>query len=222
MSEENQGNENPDQKEDVVQNLKAEFARKNENITNELAQLKQYVASLAKPAPQTQTQEEEVDPYDPQKYAAHLEKKVEKRLQAEKEATERARAQESRKQQVLYGLIQEYPDLQNPQSELVKEANQILAQLPPEEATSPVAYKAAILEAATNKGVAPRSKRSSSDDFVMGGSKGKSGKKAEDEFDPKVQAWMQIMSEHSNINFDDPKVKARIKERQERILGGKK
>jgi hypothetical protein len=221
MSDENKGGGAQGQPDDL-KNLKAEFQRKHENALAEQAAIKQQLQALLQTQQKPEPKTEEIDPYDPDKYIAAIETRVEKKLQAEREAENRARQLEQRRQQAIVGLIQDYPELQDPTSDLVKETQAILSQLPPEEQSTSVAYKAAILEAAKNKGVQPRSKRSSGDDsFQMGGSRGESGsKKSKEEFRPKVEAWMELLKEHTNVDFNKPEVRARVKARQDRRFGG--
>ncbi len=225
MSEQTKDGTGQTNQPDPITNLKAEMNRKLENSNSELAAMKAQMAQLLSGKGQPQP-EEDFDPYDPQAVRQAVKKTVDAGISAYKEEQNKFHQHEARKQQVILTLVNEYPELQNPGSELVQDARAILEKLPADEQNSSVAYKAAILEAAVNRGITPKSKRQSTSDdsFQLGGSKPNSGsKRGKDEMEPSVQAWMDALAPYTDsIDFKKPEVRARIKERSEARAKGRK
>ncbi len=209
---------------DPVQNVKAEMQRKLDNQNAELSKLQQQMQALlqTKEPPKDQSIEEEFDVYDPQTLKKAVQKQVQAGISTFQQQQQQFMQQEQKRAQVIASVVAEYPEFQNPSSEVVKEAQQILATFDPAEQTSPAAYKAAMLEAASNKGLIPKSKRGSGDDsFQLGGSKPRGGKREED-VPAGVEAWRQTLMPYANIKLDDKAVQERIKERSKKYSGGKK
>jgi hypothetical protein len=198
MSDENQGDKTSDQTQDPTGNIKAEFQRKFENTNAELNQIKQMLVGLtAKPAPKEEP-EEDLDVFEPEKVKKYVEKKVSSAINSVKSEQAEANRRAQERQGVIYSLGQEYPEILQPTSEMAQEALRIINSLPAHEQESATAVKAAILEAAMNKGITPKSKRQKGSDdkdtFQLGGGKKPSGgKPAEDDIDPDTLAWSQLL-----------------------------
>ncbi len=226
MSEQNKdGQGGTQQQPDPLTNLKAEMSRKLENSNAELAALKAQMAKLTQVAqPPKVEEEDDFDPYDPQSVRKHVGKQVQAGISAFQQEQQKIGQAEGRKQQVILSLLPEYPELQNPSSELVQAAKEALSELPPEEQNTAAGYKAAILEAASKKGIVPKSKRQGGGDetFQMGGSRTRSESKPPQEFREDVSFWMSALQEHTNVDFSKKEVRERVKQRQDRRFGGRK
>lgn len=224
---ETEGNEQVTEQVDETQvsetNLKAEFSRKMENTQAELNQIKQYLAALTQSQQQrasTQSQTEEVDPYDPKQYAQYLQQQVNQTLAQRQQA-------EARRQQALAPLIQEFPELVQPGSELYSDALQILNTFDESERNTVAAYKAAVHEAAMKRGVQPMSRRkkdsSDKESFQLGSNRPRGKERREEDLNEGVDTWRQIMSQYvKSVDLNSKEVKERIKQREKKIFGGRK
>lgn len=202
MEDENKGGSTTEQPDTatLLQNQKAEMQRKFENTNAELNQMKQMLLSLtAKPTPQEEP-EEELDVFEPAKVKKYVEKKVSSAIKSVKDEQNEMNRKAQERQGVIYSMGQEYPEILQPTSEMAQEAIRIIDSLPLHEQESPTAVKAAILEAAMNKGVVPKSKRKASgkDDnehFQIGKGKpaGDGKKPSDDEVDSATLEWSQLL-----------------------------
>jgi hypothetical protein len=224
MSEktEDTGNSTPDTgasvPADEIKNLKAEFSRKMDNLAQANAQLLKQLETLVKPAPQaTPTAEPDLDKLwfdSPAKAAQIIEERAEKRM----EAKQAKRDEVIRKQnEVVSQLVTEFPQLQNPSSELAKEALRIYQGYSDEERNNPASYRAAVNEAALKKGVRPKSMGGDDADeaFSVGGPKsGASGSKApkKGELDERVSLAAQLLG----LDVNDAATKKSLAKRQGR------
>lgn len=206
-----------------LKNVKAEFNRKLTNIETNLkqsndalmTQLQQIAVAYQS---QQKPKQEEVDKtletlyYDnPTAYA----QKVAERAANEAEARAQKqidsfRAQEVKRSELLNKLIAEYPELANSSHELTQKAIETYNSLPEEERNSPVAYRLAVKEAASDLGIRPKAKRKESeeeeDGFVFqssGYTSKKEGKKGR--VDARTADFAKLMG--IDISKDDVKKK---------------
>lgn len=162
--------------EDPIKNIKGEFDRKLGNMeqkmstlqqTNEqlLAQLKSM--SAPKPAPKVDSKLDTVWFDKPEEAAEEIVSRAERRI--EEKFAKHAEAN-ARQQSTLANLVSEFPELNSSGHELTKKAIEIYSSLSDEEKRSPIAYKAAVKEAALDLGYKPMAKRSEEEqDFALRG-----------------------------------------------------
>lgn len=201
--------------QELLKNHKAETDRKLDNV---LSQLKQSVEALnKKPAsPQAPTKPlGDLIIEDPDKAVEVITEKVRGDI-------DRKQAYENRRQQVMQEIYKDFPEAADTNSELFKAAAEKWNKLSQEEQASNYSLKGAILEAATELDLRPKSKRqaptSEADSFTMGGYSGSSSLnrgKGKDDLPSEMTEFAKIMG----INPDDPKVKERLKERSNRKWG---
>ena len=162
MADEKQTNEQGNQApsvDETLKNLKSEFSRKQENVSKELEQIKAMLGGLTQQQQHAQqrhkvvSEDEVPDPIlDPKGYKEYLKKEV---LQE----TSQVVTQNNQRQSQLAALVQNYPELQDGNSELTKKAVENYNRLSNEEKMSPNAYKFAVQDAASELGVLAMSKR---------------------------------------------------------------
>lgn len=200
--------------EEVVKNLKAEMQRKFENSQSELQKLQKsneeltsLMRSLVNSTPAPRVEEDDINKIwfdNPAKAAAIIEKRAEERITKQLQAKE---AVQTRQTQTINELVMQYPELNDPSSELYKKAIEMHSSMASD--TSPNSYKAAVYQAALELDVKPVSKRKkaqTSEDFSFGGS---SGRRSEGPTPDEVKAQLDFAS---LMGINDPKVLDRIKE----------
>lgn len=111
-------------------------------------------------------------------------------------------------------LYSDYPELTDPGNPLSVRANEIFTSLPERDQKDPRALRTAVLEAASEIGLAPKPKRKQivaqdDDNFQLGGGARPARKKSSDQLDPGVLEAAAALG----LNVDDPKVVARLKQR---------
>jgi hypothetical protein len=194
---------------DELKNLKAEMNRKLEN-TN--AQLQQVLAALQTPKPgkSESAPAAKVSVFeDEEAYARRI--KDEAKAEVTKELREEA--QRTQKYQTIVNQIySEYPEVSDQNSPLMQRAQEIFKSLPEDEQASAVAMKAAVAQAASEIGVKPKSKRTSSDDDSFsipsgGGSNSSRRPGREPEIDSKTLELARLMGRDTS----DPKYLERLK-----------
>jgi len=209
-----------------INNLKQEMSRKLGNYEtklNELAQtnqaLLQKLSQLTQPKPlSVKSDEEDLDRLwydDPKKAAARIKEQTKAEIMAEYQKDQELK---QKTQSTLASLVSDYPELNDSNSDLTKRAVEIYNSMSDTDKTSPVAYKAAVREAAGELGVLPLKKRQTLDDDAYTGSssgaatssKGRTSKK--DDLDPRTIAFAKLVG----LNIDDDAVKTRVKERTKR------
>lgn len=160
--------------EDVLKNIKAEFARKQQNTELTLKQIQDSHAQLLESlnnlsskieVPAKQVEEEDLDPYDPQ-YGKKVAEKVKRELRQEQEQQRIVESKIAQQRDKVLGDIRNlYPESIDPTSDLHKKAAEIYDSYSPSDKANPISLKSAVLEAATELGVLPVSKRKKEEDF---------------------------------------------------------
>jgi hypothetical protein len=223
---------------DEIKNIKSEFARKTEAIQRQLeeqnrrseAMLQAMIGIQQQKAASKQdisTTEDEIDvgidPIDnPKKYAARVIAKAAEsaaaaaRSQVETQVNSVQRSQ-AEQQSTLLTLASDYPELNDINSDLYKQALQISNTMDATTRSSSVGLRAAVREAAANLGVLPMAKRkreSDLDDFTVDGStnsgdreRKRNKKAADDELDANSIAFAGLLGQPVN----DPKYIERLK-----------
>jgi hypothetical protein len=215
---------------DPIANVKGEFNRKIGNLEQQITsmaeankQLLAQIQSMNKPqggaAPVAQDEDALIEKEwfdNPAKAASLLTQKVTKTVRKELDNT---LTENSRRQSMIGQLVSDFPELSNENHAFTKRAVEIYNSLPAEERSSPIAYKAAVNQAALEQGVAPKSKRqqnddddSGSDDFSLNGS-GSSEVRRDRNRNRKggISQAQADFARLMGVNIDDDKVKERIK-----------
>lgn len=197
----------------------AEVRRMNEELQKSLINLKsemnRKIDSLKPAAPPAEPPRplNEVFYENPDLAMDTMEKTIEARITSRFEEREQSR-------NLAAKLYSDYPELEDANNPLTQRANEIFESLSPGEKKDPRALKTAVLEAATEFGLAPKPKRKSvqssdSDNFSLG-SKGNSkprGKKEE------VSDNMLQTAALMGLDVKDPKVIERLQSRTKRSYG---
>lgn len=176
--EDNQGVETPSTEnestppaEDPIKNLKAEMNRKLENTNAQLQALLAAINTQNKPAAAPEVAAKKVSVFDDEDaYAARI--KAETAAEIKREFAIQ-QAQQTKQAQTINQLVADFPELTQQDHALTKRAVEIYNSLSDDEKQSPIAYKAAVKEAALELDLKPKSKRQASskenDTFALGG-----------------------------------------------------
>lgn len=224
--------------EDRLYNLKMETSRKMEALQAQLAEQNKRSEAMLQAMIQLQQQkaaakqdiassEDEfdvgIDPIDdPKKYAARVAAKAaEKATKKVQEEQARASQVQAEQQAALLNLVGDYPELNDANSELHKQALQLSQSMPEGYRNSSIGLKAAVREAAANLGVLPVSKRTKtndSDDFSVdsGAAEGRQSKRSTKKDDSEVDSNMLAFAELLGRPVDDPKYIERLKKTAQR------
>jgi hypothetical protein len=202
---------------DDLKNVKAEFNRKLGNLeqTNQqlMSQLQALSAKLAPPKPAAEAKKVSVFD-DEEAYAARVVAEAEQRIDAKLQAQQ---ADFNRKQAVIQSLVADYPELSDQSSDLAKKAVEIFNTLPEHDKNHPMAFKAAVRDAAVELDVKPKSKRQQAgqDDFSMGAGTGngtKQGRQKGGELDPRTVEFAKLMG----LDTSNPKLTEKLKSKHGR------
>ena len=165
---------------DPLQNIKAEFQRKTANLDDQTKRLEQQLAEMktlmarmnAAPAA-TLTPGKKIEDVwfeSPAEAARQIKEQATAEIRAELAAQNAVQVKQA---QVLNQLVTDFPELGDQSSDLYSKAVEYYNAMPEDERTSPVAYKAAVKEAALDLGIKPKSKRNKGDpaaeSFSLGG-----------------------------------------------------
>lgn len=224
MSDEIQAQGSEEQGSDSVENVKAEFGRKLENIESQLAQQQQRndqllaqlqtvaAAQTAKVETQSSPKEDISDLMysDPERYTQIITQQATETAKQEALAQVQAmNAEQDQKNAVLQRLVNSYPELADTSSQLVKEAKMVYDSFSDTEKASPLSYEVAVGRAADKIGVQKASKRSiSSDEFALPGGGSSSSKKRQERtsIPEPTAAFAEIMG----LDLEDKATKERL------------
>jgi hypothetical protein len=201
MSEENTGTAPAP---DPLENIKAEFSRKQDNTNAELAAIKAQLAEAVNRLPKAPEPKIEDDSdllyQNPAAYKQKLENSVLERVNQTVNQTLESRSRaEAERLSTLSSLAADYPELNKADTPLYQETIKILNQMPQDQRSTAQGYKLAVWQAAANEGIKPASKRGSDgkgiENFSFTGKSDNAGKKkkATDDIDPKQLAWMELL-----------------------------
>lgn len=224
MSEENKGVVTPpvDEKDaqDPLKNIKAEFSRKQKETNDVLNQIiaqqqstNAILEKLTKPAPVKQSSVEDDDLSDlmysdPKAYAKLIKDEAKREALAEMRSETHSK---SAVDQTIMALAHEYPELSNAEDALTKRAAEILKNTADHEKTNPRTYEYAVMKAAGELDVKPRSKRATPEEEFVAPSysspQGRSRKRSEDQVINQNKDFLKAVG----INPDDPKQKEQYK-----------
>lgn len=222
MSDQENGSSAPEGGEGLT-NVKAEFNRKLSNFESKIsgleatnAQLIAAIQSMAAPKKEVAPAKKIEDVWfdKPTEAAETIVKQAEERIM---KTIDSRSAQLHRQNQTLSQLVSDFPELSDNNHELTKSAVAIYSAMSEEDKTSPLAYKAAVREAASELGIMPKAKRRD-EDFSVSGSGSSSARSERTQtrtkggLDPATEEFARLVG----VNVDDPKVKDRIKARHGR------
>lgn len=206
--------------DDPIANLKSEFNRKFENQQKELKTLSDTNASLSaqlkqiKPAAPTEPKKKPLDQIfyeDPEAHARILKDQAKAEL---KEELRQEQAQATRTSQAMAKMANEYPELTDQNSDLTKKTLEIYNAYSDDEKRDPKALRLAAFEAVQDLGVKPMSKRTDDEIFSLsqGGGNRPPRRGPSDKLDARTEDLAAVMG----LDYRDPKVAARLKERAQR------
>lgn len=203
----------------AIKNLKAEYDRKIGNLEAMNKRILDQVAATMKP--QAAVKEDKLDDawFDSPRKAADM---VKAELREEAAVVQQTNA-------TLAKLVQDFPELNDTNSELYKKAVEIYDGFSPQDKLNPsIAYRAAVREAAIETDTKPVSKRSrdSDDDFSLAGSGGarpRSGGRRGENLSKNTTDFAKIMAESvsepalkARLNPDTPEARERLKNHSKR------
>lgn len=218
--------------QDRLKNLQAEFSRKTSNLDSKLEAINQQLQQLSLLG-QVNTKVQETQPagrpdpvLEPEAYERYMEQKLESKLNSRLEIQQRQQAE-------IGNLVSQFPELQDPESDLTKSALQIYNNMSPSDKNNPIAYRTAIQQAALDLGVLPKSKRQqqmtanneSEDD--LGARNNRSGqmpsgsKKGSSSAAGKLDAATIAFAQALGKDVNDPKYRARLEKAASRNTWGK-
>ncbi len=224
MSDENNGvppsdSANPPE-QDPFKNVKSEFNRKIDK-TNELvnqllssqAQLQEALQRIAAPPASSTSKNddvklEELMYSDPKKYTEIIQER------ATQSAVDRVRSETHSKDsvnQTIAQLASEYPELSDQENELTKAAAAILKGVSEADRTNPRTYEYAVMKAARELDVKPRSKRAATveDDGFVAPSYSSPQARSKKRSSEQVVTENREVGRAFGVDLDDPKTKER-------------
>jgi len=230
MSEEKtqEGQEASSEETSPETNLKHEMQRKYGNLekglsdTNQkLEQLMQSLTTISQQNQQAQAPAESEDDLEdlmyknPKAYAA----KIKEQTLAEIEKKQAAQAQQqAESQKVISTLVSDFPELNQPNSELYEKTQELYNNMSESEKASPATWRAVVYQAAMETGLKPKklrkkeTKSSETDDFVMSANAGRSPAKKEVSIDDNTLKFARLMG----LDVDNKETVARLQKRANR------
>lgn len=210
---------------DALGNLKAEMNRKLSNQEEALSRLQQQNQQLLEQLQMQATVNtsksddtgnkslSDLMYEDPEQYASVIEKRAEEKILKRIEAQQAA---DNKRNQILAQIGSEFPEVNDPNSDLTKRAVEIHQKMSQDDRNNPVSLKIATLEAAAELGVLPRSRRkdSDTDSFTMGSKS--APKRSEGAVSEKDEEQTLQIAQLLGINVNDPKQKEMLKKAQSR------
>lgn len=212
----------PAQEEDPIKNLKAEFNRKLQNIEASNQQLanmmKEEVSNLAsymKSGKDSDIDLEDLKYSDPDKYVDLKMRSLEDNIMKKVESSQ---TQMTQKQQVLGQLVSQFPELNDPGSELYGEAVRVAQTLDPSIKDTAHGYKLAVMEAVNNLGVSPvsRRKKQVADEFISSGSSSANSGAPKKKAKSNINDHMLKFAELLGRDINDPEFIKRLEQAAKR------
>jgi hypothetical protein len=212
------------QSEELIKNFKSEMSRKFGNYEKRVDELSKVNQALLEKLdtiavkPNNSNDSDDIADlwYDnPAEAAKRIKNEALDEARKEQQKIQQSQAEQ---QQIINKLVSDFPELNNQNSELYQEVQELYSNLSETDRFDPRAWKTVVLEAASSKGVKPMSKRSKEDneDFSLSSSNttanSKRSKRNSDELDPKTELTAQLMGMDTN----DPEVRKALIERTKR------
>lgn len=215
---------------DLIKNTKAEMDRKLGNVESTIAQLaetnKALAAQLANlnkpPAPAPNTKSYGQKFYENEDATLNeIEQNATKRAV---EIVSKLTQTESQRQSIIGQMVNEYPELVDPSTDLRKKAVEIFNTLSEDERSDPRSYKIAVRDAAAELGMLPKSKRKADpvendddDSFTLNNASPSPSKRARDKNkNDKLSEETLLFAELLGRPIDDEKYVERLKKANQR------
>lgn len=231
MDGENNSNNNGSNdaaEQDRLKNLQAEFSRKTSNLDSKLEAINQQLQQLSllgqvnTKQQETQTAAGRPDPIlEPEAYEKYMEQKLESKLNSRLEVQQRQQAE-------IGSLVAQFPELQDPNSDLTKSALQIYNSMSPSDKSNPIAYRTAIQQAALDLGVLPKAKRqqqqqvtNDESDDIGNGNKRQQQQSTKSSKNGKLDAATLAFAQALGKDINDPKYRERLEKAASRGTWGK-
>lgn len=184
-------------KKDIDTKLSAQDATLKKLMESNQLLLKQ-MQGLAQPPRQKEEKKEkplsDLMYDDPEEYTRIIEDRATKKAQASVEQMTKAQTERN---QVLMELTSEYPELNDTGNALTKKAIEIYNSFPDNQKESVTSYERAVLKAATQLGVKPKSARGESEDEEFDlkpkGSSRRKASNSQGEFDPNTEKFAELI-----------------------------
>ena len=197
--------------EDPIKNLKAEFGRKMDSFEQTQQALLAQLEKMNKPAPATKPTKKESNLdsvwFDkPEAAAEEIVSRAEARI--DKKIADNA-AITIKQQNVMAELVGAFPELSQGNHELTQAAVRVYNAMSDDEKQSPIAYKAAVKEAALDLGYKPMSKRTEEEQefSLRGGSRSRSSDSRKSEkLSPETEEFARLMG----VDVDKKEVRERL------------
>ena len=208
------------------ENLKAEFSRKMDKTTADLASLKQsnqqVIAALEAFAVKSKSTPEKVDDSEdedlmysnPAKYKAKLKNEIlgeVNKVQDNREATQQAF------QKTVSDLVSIFPELNRTDTDMYKKTMEVLNKYPQEQRNDPAVMKAASYQAASEINLIPTSKREPSkdddDSFSLSAISGNKDRKRKLE---KVDEEVKVIASLFGMDIENKETAENLKKHQNR------
>ncbi len=195
-----------------IAELTTQLQTLNQSFDQRMADIQALIATSRQPVAVPAAPEAPLDPYQPD-YTDKLAAKLEERITRQVEQRERATLD---RQVALTELTADYPELNNPQSDLTKTAAKILSTLEPHMQKSSIGYKLAVREAAAQAGVLPKSKRPQSDESFSLGVSNAPAQGARRSKDGEVSDQTKAFAQAMGMNVNDEALMKRLAARSQR------
>lgn len=220
----------------TIENVQSEFNRKMTKLADENSKLSQQLSELAgmvqqavqprqQQANSSQSEDEALEDLaykDPKAYARKVSERAEARAMQMVDARLNINNQTNA---TLSQLGSEYPELNDSNSELTLKAVEIYKRMSNEDRKSPLAYKAAVRDAAADLGVLPKNKRkqvsSSETPNIDSGNSGTAGANAQQPKSKNVDAKTLAFAKLLGLDTSKKDVVERIKQRAQRTKWNK-
>lgn len=214
--------------QDPVKNAKAEFDRKLQAINDQIAAQNQFYAEqftslqnaikstkAVEQSPQEDKALEQLAYNEPAKYAKVVQERA---TSAATEAATRIAQAQSERQNFLVQMVAEYPELNDPSSDLYQKVINETKTLSSSDAANNRVLKGVIAATAADMGVLPKSRRTAgNDNFTLGGSRsgGASNSSARSKQE-KLPSETLAFAEAIGMKINDPKYIERLEKASRR------
>lgn len=201
--------------DDVIKNLKAEFGRKFENLSQSNERMEALIAQLAESrSEKAQVPQQDLGDLiyeDPDKALREMEARITKT--AEQKISQRVERQQ-KTQQTVATFQSKYPELQDEGHPAYKAALKSFETLPEHLKGTPEGAQMAILQAVADFGLQPKQRRKGgTDNFSVSSKAGAQGSKGSA---PKEDRRMLAFAEAMGLDVQDKKVVERLSKTGER------
>jgi len=218
----NEANEEATPKEDLIKNMKAEFARKTSNIEaqqaetqRQLQEILEQVQKSMQPAKEPKKSARELVFDDPEEFVRSTVERA--AIEADERVTKKFEASQAM-QNAVSSLSQQYPEFSQDGSEATALAVQKAAKLPAKLKGTAEGARLVMLETAAELGLvmSSRRKKASDDSEPVAGSRNTATSTAKKAPQGKVDEKTRAFAELIGLDFSDPKQVAALEKSSQR------